>query len=157
MWCVHCQGLLRVHSISALNTKNGKSFDPHSRIDMTSFQSPVLDILHQCNVSFYRRKAEYLHRCAAILELEYDSDIPDSSKGLVSLPGVGPKIAYLVLAVAWGKLEGICVDTHVHRISNRLGWADSTSPEQTRKQVLFTWCVSLFASCAVFTFAKSLW
>lgn len=106
-------GLLRVHAISKLNDDQ---FDPHSRIDVDTFQSRVVEILQECNVSFFRRKAEYLHRCAAILESEYESDIPGSAKELKSLPGVGPKIAYLVSSVAWGKHEGICVDTHVHRV-----------------------------------------
>jgi endonuclease-3 len=86
-------------------------------------------ILHP--VSFYKRKAGYLKKCAAVLK-EAGGDIPGSAKELKKLPGVGPKIAYLVSSVAWGKVEGICVDTHVHRIANRLGWATTKQPEQTR-------------------------
>uniref|UniRef100_A0A8R1DI00 Endonuclease III homolog n=1 Tax=Caenorhabditis japonica TaxID=281687 RepID=A0A8R1DI00_CAEJA len=82
-------------------------------------------------VSFYKRKTEYLHKTSKILRDYYDSDVPDDFEVLCALPGVGPKMAHLVLQVAWSKVEGIAVDTHVHRISNRLGWVQTTSPEQT--------------------------
>ena len=51
------------------------------------------------------------------------------------MPGVGPKMAHLVMDLAWGSVTGIAVDTHVHRISNRLGWVKKTTknPEDTRK------------------------
>jgi len=52
---------------------------------------------------------------------------------LTSLPGVGPKMAYLCLSVAWGRDEGIGVDVHVHRITNLWGWNDTKQPEETRK------------------------
>ena len=53
----------------------------------------------------------------------------------VALPGVGPKMAHLVMDIAWGNVTGIAVDTHVHRISNRLGWVKKPTkdPEDTRK------------------------
>mmetsp|Transcript_19627 Transcript_19627/g.31156 ORF Transcript_19627/g.31156 Transcript_19627/m.31156 type:complete len:120 (-) Transcript_19627:84-443(-) len=57
---------------------------------------------------------------------------------MCKLPGVGPKMAYLCMQTAWGRSVGIGVDVHVHRISNRLGWVNSTNPEQTRK-ALETW------------------
>ena len=55
---------------------------------------------------------------------------------LIAYPGVGIKIAMLYLKIAEGKCEeGIGVDTHVHRVSNRLGWVKSTTPEETEKQL----------------------
>jgi adenine-specific DNA glycosylase len=53
----------------------------------------------------------------------------------MALPGVGPKMAHLTMQVAWKNVIGIGVDTHVHRISNRLGWVKSNTPEQTRMQL----------------------
>lgn len=52
----------------------------------------------------------------------------------VSLPGVGPKMAHLIMDFAWGKVSGIAVDTHVHRIVHRLGWTprEMTNPEDCR-------------------------
>nr|XP_023696778.1 endonuclease III-like protein 1 isoform X2 [Paramormyrops kingsleyae] len=86
-------------------------------------------------VGFWRTKVKYLKQTAAILRGEYSSDIPGSFEGLLRLPGVGPKMAHLAMDIAWRQVSGIGVDTHVHRISNRLGWTrtGTKSPEDTRK------------------------
>ncbi|KAH7093942.1 DNA glycosylase [Auriculariales sp. MPI-PUGE-AT-0066] len=78
-------------------------------------------------VGFWRRKTEYLKKTAEKLRDEFDSD-------LCSLPGVGPKMAFLCLQSAWDINVGIGVDVHVHRITNRLGWhkPPTKTPEQTR-------------------------
>lgn len=60
-----------------------------------------------------------------ILVEKFDSRVPDNYKDLISLPGVGPKMAHLVLQEAFNKIEGVSVDTHVHRICNRLKWVKS--------------------------------
>jgi len=62
----------------------------------------------------------------------HSSDIPSTIEGLVSLPGVGPKMAYLCMSAAWGRDEGIGVDVHVHRITNLWGWHKTKTPEETR-------------------------
>lgn len=77
-----------------------------------------------------------MKKTAAILKSDYDSDIPDSVEGLCKLPGVGPKMAHICMNIAWKQQSGIGVDTHVHRISNRLGWTlkpgGTKNPEETR-------------------------
>lgn len=86
-------------------------------------------------VGFYRRKAVYLKKVAQILKDKYNGDIPNTIEELCKLPGVGPKMAYLCMTEAWGIVEGIGVDTHVHRISARLDWVPRNLklPEDTRK------------------------
>ncbi|XP_060905933.1 endonuclease III-like protein 1 isoform X1 [Labrus mixtus] len=86
-------------------------------------------------VGFWRTKVKYLKLTSAMLQKEFGGDIPDSVEGLVRLPGVGPKMAHLAMDIAWDKVSGIGVDTHVHRISNRLGWLKkpTKNPEETRK------------------------
>ncbi|KAM6972511.1 endonuclease III-like protein 1 [Aplochiton taeniatus] len=86
-------------------------------------------------VGFWRTKVKYLKRTSELLQQELGGDIPASVEGLVGLPGVGPKMAHLAMAIAWDQVSGIGVDTHVHRISNRLGWTRTLTknPEQTRK------------------------
>ncbi|OQR82661.1 endonuclease III-like protein 1 [Achlya hypogyna] len=94
-------------------------------------------------VGFFNNKATYLHKTCAILQDKYASDIPPTFDELVALPGVGPKMAHLTMSAAWEKTVGICVDVHVHRISNRLGWVKtwnkanpkSQDPEKTRKEL----------------------
>jgi endonuclease-3 len=79
---------------------------------------------------FYRTKAANLTKIAGILIGQYGGQVPANMDALLALPGAGRKTANLVLTEAFGK-PGICVDTHVHRISNRTGWLSSRNPEET--------------------------
>ena len=114
-----------------------------------------------CKVGFWSKKVKYIKKTTDILLEKYDGDIPDTIEELaeklgidaaglaaevakfngyaqtgveelVKLPGVGPKMGYLALKVAWNKIDGIGVDVHVHRICNRLQWVHTKTPEQTR-------------------------
>ena len=79
---------------------------------------------------FYRNKAASLKKIAAILLERHGGKVPADMAGLLALPGVGRKTANLVLIEAFD-LPGICVDIHVHRISNRCGWLSSKTPDET--------------------------
>ena len=81
-------------------------------------------------VGFYKTKARQIHKIAQILQDTYDSKVPADLDLLLELPGVGRKTANLVMAVAFEE-PAICVDIHVHRISNRLGICSSKTPEET--------------------------
>jgi endonuclease-3 len=81
-------------------------------------------------VGFYRTKARSIHRICRRLLDEYGGRVPDSIDQLVTLPGVGRKTANLVVTVGYGK-PGICVDIHVHRITNRWGYIKTTTPDET--------------------------
>jgi len=83
-------------------------------------------------VGFYRTKAKQIHEICRRLLTEYDGRVPDSLEELLTLKGVGRKTANLVVTVAFGK-PGICVDTHVHRISNRWGYVKTKTPEDTEQ------------------------
>jgi endonuclease-3 len=83
-------------------------------------------------VSFYRNKSRHILGICKILEDEYGGKVPDQLELLLKLPGVGRKTANLVVTVAYN-LPGICVDTHVHRISNRLGLIRTKTPEESEK------------------------
>jgi endonuclease-3 len=84
-------------------------------------------------VSFYRNKAEHVKACCEMLVDRFGGRVPSTLEELVTLPGVGRKTANLVLILAFKSLDNICVDTHVHRISNRLGWVKTTQPEETEQ------------------------
>jgi endonuclease-3 len=104
------------------------------------------------SVSFFTYTyPRYLKRSAILLRDDFNSDVPDTVDELCSLPGVGPKMAFLALQIAWDKSvdscqsrcvfnglwarhDGIGVDVHVHRITNLLGWhkPPTKTPEQTR-------------------------
>ncbi|HEY7648320.1 MAG TPA: endonuclease III [Methylomirabilota bacterium] len=81
-------------------------------------------------VGFYRTKAKVIHRISRQLLERFEGQVPDDLEALLSLPGVGRKTANLVVTMGFGK-PGICVDTHVHRISNRLGWVRTKAPDET--------------------------
>lgn len=81
-------------------------------------------------VGFYRTKARVLHRVSRELLERFDGRVPSELDALLGLHGVGRKTANLVVTFGFG-LPGICVDTHVHRITNRLGFVRTTSPAET--------------------------
>ncbi|HEY5932188.1 MAG TPA: endonuclease III [Nitrospira sp.] len=85
-------------------------------------------------VGFYRTKAKAIHHICRRLIDEYAGVVPDSIEELITLPGVGRKTANLVVTIGYGK-PGICVDIHVHRISNRWGYINTKTPEES-EQVL---------------------
>lgn len=82
-------------------------------------------------VSFYRNKAVHLKETCKQLTHRFGGQVPSTMDELLTLPGVGRKTANLVLLLAHKSGENICVDTHVHRICNRLGWVKTRTPEQT--------------------------
>ncbi|MDD5116603.1 MAG: endonuclease III [Candidatus Omnitrophica bacterium] len=81
-------------------------------------------------VGFYRNKSRAILQLSGVLSEKYSGRVPNSLEELLALKGVGRKTANLVLGLGFG-IPAICVDTHVHRISNRLGWVKTESPEET--------------------------
>ena len=80
----------------------------------------------------YKNKAKWIKEIAEILGKEYHDQVPDTHDALVQFPGIGDKVANCILVISFGK-DVIPVDTHVHRISNRLGWVTTKKPEATEK------------------------
>ncbi|KAJ9486065.1 hypothetical protein VN97_g7268 [Penicillium thymicola] len=106
---------------STLNLTNILAVDP-TRLN---------ELIH--TVGFHNNKTKYIKATVLILRDQHNGDIPSTPEGLMALPGVGPKMAYLCLSAAWGKHLGIGVDVHVHRITNLWGWNKTKTPEETRK------------------------
>jgi endonuclease-3 len=84
-------------------------------------------------VSFYRHKAKHVKATCRILVDAFGGRVPRTMEELLTLPGVGRKTANLVLILAFKSAKNICVDTHVHRISNRLGWVKTSLPDETEQ------------------------
>jgi endonuclease-3 len=95
-------------------------------------------------VGFFHTKARRIPELAGILIDKYGGKVPDSMDELLKLPGVGRKTANLVITIGFGK-PGICVDTHVHRISNRFGYVGTKNPTETefalRKKLPEKWWI----------------
>lgn len=101
---------------------------PKKILTLTAEQ--IADTIHP--VSFYRNKASSILAIAQILEEKFSSKVPDDLETLLTLPGVGRKTANLVVSVGFG-LPAICVDIHVHRISNRLGYITTKQPDESER------------------------
>lgn len=114
---------LRAHGLSPRRLLD----TPDERLD---------ELIYACG--FHNNKVKYLKATSRILLEQHGGRVPDTMDGLLALPGVGPKMALILLRVAFGKVDGISVDTHVHRICNQLGWAGpggTKTPEQTRRAI----------------------
>ena len=99
-------------------------------------QAKVEEIISKVNtIGMYRQKAKFLHIMAKDVIRKFNGEIPHTMEELVSLAGVGRKTASVVLVISFGK-KAIAVDTHVHRVTNRLGWVKTTHPEKTEKALL---------------------
>lgn len=93
-------------------------------------EKKIQDLIYP--VGFYRVKAKNIITISRTLLEKYDGKVPSSQEALMELPGVGLKTANLTLSLGF-ELPYICVDTHVHRISNRLGWVETRTPLETEK------------------------
>ncbi|PKI82924.1 Ntg2p [Malassezia vespertilionis] len=119
-------------TVTALAVYNLQRTLPNG-VTVDSVRGASDDVLRECicKVGFFRRKTEYIRKTADILAEKHGGQVPKTIDELCALPGVGPKMAFLQMQ-AMGFNVGIGVDTHVHRIANRLGWCKTKTPEQTR-------------------------
>jgi endonuclease-3 len=125
--------------VISLRTKDEVTYEATERL-FTKANSPARMLkLRKATIAkliypagFYRRKAEQIRGISRMLLDEHGGRVPDDIDALLELPGVGRKTANLVVTLGFGK-PGICVDTHVHRISNRLGWVVTDHPDKTEQ------------------------
>lgn len=96
-------------------------------------QSEIEKLIY--SVGFYKTKAKHIKELSEIIIKRFDGKVPNNLNDLTSLPGVGIKTANLVLNRAFG-VPAIAVDTHVHRISNLLGWVHTKTPNETEKELI---------------------
>lgn len=92
------------------------------------------ELIHPCG--FYKNKARNIKLTAKKIINEFNSEVPDNMEDLLSLPGVGRKTANVVMLEAFNKPQGIAVDTHAKRISNRIGFSSEESPEKIEQDLL---------------------
>lgn len=91
-------------------------------------------LIHPCG--FYKNKAKNIKACAKKIVEDFNGIVPCTMEELISLPGVGRKSANVIMLEAFGTPEGIAVDTHAKRISNRLGLSDKSDPEKVEQDLL---------------------
>lgn len=126
-----------VSCIVSLRTKDAVTREASGRLLALAPTPEALAALDEAAIAgaiypagFYNTKARQLREIGRILAREHAGAVPADRRALLALPGVGPKTANLVLGLGFG-IPAICVDTHVHRISNRLGLAATRTPEAT--------------------------
>ncbi len=103
--------------------------------DFATMDIKILEeLIHPCG--FYKTKAKHIQETARIIVEKFDGKVPQNMKDLMSLPGVGRKTANVVMLEAFSDPQGIAVDTHCMRISNRMGLSREIVPEKIEKDLL---------------------
>lgn len=133
--------IMLISCILSLRTKDTVSLPASLRLfeiaktPQTMVATPVATIMEAIYpVGFYKNKARGIIEISNDLLARFGGTVPNTLEQLLSLKGVGLKTANLVLAEGFGK-PAICVDTHVHRISNRLGFVKTKTPEETEREL----------------------
>lgn len=109
--------------------KKYKRPEDYAKADKSSFEQEI------SSITFYKNKARMIIDCCSKLITEFNGKVPQEIEDLVTLPGVGRKTASVIVGSAFGK-QAIPVDTHVLRVSNRLGLAHSGNPERVEQELM---------------------
>ncbi|MDD2440011.1 MAG: endonuclease III [Methanosarcinaceae archaeon] len=120
----------QVNKVTENLFKKYKSVEAYASADPKELEKEIY------SVGFYRQKAKNIIRTAQLLLEKYDSKVPETMEELISLPGVGRKTANIVLARGFGHIEGIAVDTHVKRLSKRLGFTEQVDPIKIERELI---------------------
>jgi len=120
---------VKVNEVTKTLFKKYKKADDYARADPKIFEQEIKP------TGFYRNKARMVIECCKKIVSGFRSKVPDTLEELTTLPGVGRKTANVVLGSAFGK-QAIAVDTHVLRVSNRLGIAHSSDPDKVEEELL---------------------
>jgi endonuclease-3 len=133
-----------VGCVISLRTKDEVTYPATSRLFSLAQDAEGMRRLSEASIAkaiypagFYRTKARQIRAISRILVERHGGLVPDTIEKLLELPGVGRKTANLTVTLGFGR-PGICVDTHVHRIAGRLGWAATKSPDETERALRAT-------------------
>ena len=107
-----------------------RTVEDYADVDLREFENDIY------STGFYKNKAKNIKDAARLIIEHYNGRVPETMAELVTLPGVGRKTANIVLARAFGVIEGIAVDTHVKRVSRRLGFTKNSDPEKIEQDLI---------------------
>lgn len=131
-----------VACVISLRTKDEVTAEASARLFALAQTPEAMSLLDESSIAkaiypagFYNTKARQLRQISTILFEKHESLVPKNEKDLLALPGVGRKTANLVLGIGHG-IPAICVDTHVHRIPNRLGMISTTKPDDSESALM---------------------
>lgn len=114
----------QVNKVTKILFKKYLSVDDYAKVDLLELEKDIR------STGFYKSKAKYLKKSAQMIELKYQNKVPKTMEELVELPGVARKTANIVLQNAFGIVVGIAVDTHVKRLTNKLGLTKNQDPNK---------------------------
>ena len=120
----------RVNIVTEELFKKYRKAEDYANADLEELRNAIK------SVNFYRNKAKYIKESCRIIVEEYGGKVPDSMEELIKLPGVHRKTANVVLSNAFGKVEGVVVDTHVMRLSQRLGLTKEKNREKIEQELM---------------------
>ena len=120
----------RVNEVTKTLFKKYRSAQDYMRTPQEELEKDIY------STGFYRNKAKNIKGLSKMLVENFGSNVPDTMEDLLTLPGVARKTANIVLSGAFGKLEGIAVDTHVKRLSGRLGLTENADPDKIEKDLM---------------------
>ena len=120
----------RVNKVTPVLFKKYKTADDFASADSEEFMNEI----H--STGFYRNKAKNIINAAKKISEDFNEIVPDTMENLVSLPGVARKTANIILGTAYGKNDGIAVDTHVKRLSGRIGLTKETDPVKIERDLM---------------------
>ncbi|MGP8321743.1 MAG: endonuclease III [Methanosarcinaceae archaeon] len=120
----------QVNKVTGVLFKKYRSVEDFADADIYEFEKDIY------STGFYRNKAKNIKNSARIIISDFDSQVPNTMEDILTLPGVARKTANIVLARGHGVIAGIAVDTHVKRLSNRLGFSGYTDPVKIEKDLM---------------------
>ena len=121
---------VRVNIVTKELFKKYRTVEDYAQAELVAFEEAIR------STGFYKNKAKNIIATAKMLIKDFSGQVPDDMDSLVKLSGVARKTANIVLLHAYGKVEGIAVDTHVKRVSGRLGLTDNSNPEKIEKDLM---------------------
>ena len=120
----------QVNKVTDVLFKKYKNVEDFANADIRELEKDIY------STGFYRNKAKNIKKSAQIIISDFDSQVPNTMETILTLPGVARKTANIVLARGHGIIEGIAVDTHVKRLSNRLGITENNDPVKIEKDLM---------------------
>lgn len=121
---------VRVNQVTKDLFKKYKTASDYASADMEEFQEDIR------STGFYKNKAKNIISACQKIIAEFDGEIPNTMDGLTSLAGVARKTANVVLSIAFNQVEGVVVDTHVTRLSQKLGWTKQKNADKIEKDLM---------------------
>jgi endonuclease-3 len=120
----------RVNIVTKSLFKKYRTTEDYANADISELEQDIR------STGFYRNKAKNIKNAGQMMVEKFDSQVPNTMKEILELPGVARKTANIVLSNAYGVVEGIAVDTHVRRLSKRLGLTENKNPDKIEKDLM---------------------